>query len=89
MTLFNLLYGDGELRPRFEEFARCLEHIDAAKWTTASYFLFMAFPEEHMFLKPTVAKHAAKSVKAELNYKPRLNWLTYKCLLQFSLDDFD
>lgn len=37
-----------------------------------------------MFLKPTVSQHAAKLVKAELNYRPELNWLTYKCLLGFA-----
>ncbi len=84
IALFDLLYGDEELRPRFEAFAQLLDRIGAAKWTTATYFLFLAFPEEHMFLKPTVAQHAANLVKAELNYRSDLNWLTYKCLLEFS-----
>ena len=37
-----------------------------------------------MFLKPEVTKHAAAPTKAELNYKPDLNWLTYSCLLDFA-----
>lgn len=82
--LFSLLHGDGELKVRFEEFAICLEEINAAKWTTLTYFLFLAYPDEHMFLKPTVAQNAANLVKAELNYRSELNWLTYKCLLKFS-----
>ena len=82
--LFDLLYGQGEFRKRFEAFAECLEEIEAAKWTTMTYFTFLAFPEEHMFLKPEVTKHAAALTKAELNYKSDLNWLTYSCLLGFA-----
>ena len=82
--LFALLYGPGEFRECFKGFAECLEEIEAAKWTTMTYFLFLAFPEEHMFLKPEVAKHAAALTKAELNYRSDLNWLTYSCLLDFA-----
>jgi len=82
--LFDLLYGNGEFRKRFETFAECLEEIEASKWTTMTYFTFLAFPEEHMFLKPEVTKHAAALTKAELNYKSDLNWLTYSCLLDFA-----
>jgi len=82
--LFDLLYGNGEFKDRFEGFANCLEKIDAAKWTTMTYFPFLAYPEEHMFLKPEITKHAAALTKAELNYRSDLNWLTYSCLLEFA-----
>lgn len=82
--LFDLLYGNGEFRKRFEGFAECLEEIEAAKWTTMTYFPFLVFPAEHMFLKPEVTKHAAALTKAELNYRSDLNWLTYFCLLDFA-----
>ena len=82
--LFDLLYGQGEFRKQFEAFAECLEEIEAAKWTTMTYFTFLAFPEKHMFLKPEVTKHAAALTKAELNYTSDLNWLTYSCLLDFA-----
>lgn len=83
-SLYELLYGKVSYRTRFEAFAHCLEIIGAAKWTTATYFPFLAFPEEHMFLKPEVTKHAAELTKAELNYKSELNWLTYSSLLDFA-----
>ena len=83
-ALFDLLYAEGEYRVRFEEFAECLGKINAAKWPIMTYFPFLASPEEHMFLKPEITKHAAELTKAELNYKPELNWLTYSCLLEFS-----
>lgn len=82
--LFDLLYGPSDFRKRFEGFANCLEEIDAAKWPIMTYFTFLAFPEEQMFLKPEVTKHAASLTKAELNYKSDLNWLTYSCLLDFA-----
>ena len=47
-------------------------------------FLFMAGPKEFMFMKPEVTKRAAKACGFELNYKPELNWLTYKQLLKLS-----
>ncbi|WP_432822086.1 DUF3553 domain-containing protein [Trichloromonas sp.] len=82
--LFALLYGPGNYRDRFEGFADCLEQIDASKWTTMTYFPFLAFPEEQMFLKPEITKHAAELTKAELNYRSNLNWLTYSSLLDFA-----
>ena len=83
-TLFDLLYGSEEYRTRFEAFAGCLERIDAAKWTTMTYFPFLLYPEEHMFLKPQITQHAADLTKFELNYKSELNWLTYSCLIDFA-----
>ncbi len=82
--LFNLLYGHGEFRYRFEAFAQCLEMIKANKWTTMTYFPFLASPAEHVFLKPVVTRHAADLIKADLNYKPELNWLTYSSLLDIA-----
>ena len=66
------------------KFDCCQERCDAANWTTATYFIFLAYPDEHMFLKPTVTQHSADLVKAELNYRSELNWLTYSCLLDFA-----
>ena len=82
--LFDLLYGVREYKDRFEAFATCLEEIGAVKWTIMTFFPFFAFPDEQMFLKPDITKHAAELTGAELNYKPALNWLTYSCLLDFA-----
>ncbi|MCJ8500678.1 DUF3553 domain-containing protein, partial [Desulfatitalea alkaliphila] len=71
--LFDLLYGRSEYLKRFEGFAQCLTEVVAAKWTTMTYFPFLAYPEKHMFLKPKVTQNAAALAKAELNYKPELN----------------
>lgn len=53
-TLYDLLHGDGALQPRFERYIALLESIEAAKWTIATYFLFIVYPDTYIFLKPTV-----------------------------------
>lgn len=83
-SLFHLLYGETDLQQRFESFSDCLLELNAAKWTTATYHLFFAFPDEQMFLKPTVTQAAAEVCGFELNYRVELNWLTYSKLLEFS-----
>ena len=84
IALYVLLYGEDELRHRFEVFIHLLEEIEAAKWTTATYFLFILQPDKYMFVKPTVTQFAAEICKFEINYKPQLNWFTYKSVLEFS-----
>jgi hypothetical protein len=78
------LYSEEELENRFVAFAKVLENIDAAKWTTATYFLFIVHPEKHMFVKPTITQYSSELCGYEVNYKPQLNWLTYKSVLGFS-----
>jgi hypothetical protein len=84
VTLRDLLYGDQDLKTRFESFAAVLEEIKASKWTIASYYLFIFFPEKYMFVKPTVTQNTAEICGFEINYKSQLNWLTYKSVLDFS-----
>lgn len=68
VALYGLLYGAENIEDRFQAFAAVLEDINAAKWTTASYFLFVVYPEKYMFVKPTITQHAAKLCAFELNY---------------------
>jgi hypothetical protein len=83
-SLYELLFGNGEIKDKFESFSNVLENINAAKWTTASYFLFILLPEKYMFVKPTVTQHTSELCGFEINYKPQLNWLTYKLIIEFS-----
>ena len=84
ITLYNLLYGEGDLRQRFEAFSEVLETAGAGKWPVISYFLFSLFPHKYMFVKPTIMQHLSDLCGFEINYKPQVNWLTYKCILDFS-----
>jgi len=83
-ALRKLLYSSEPFEDRFTDFARVLGEIGAAKWTTATYFPFLVHPEEHMFVKPTVTQKAAELSAFEINYRPELNWITYKCVLDYS-----
>ncbi|GAA0796470.1 DUF3553 domain-containing protein [Marinobacterium sediminicola] len=84
VALHSLLYGNGVLEKRFVAFAKVLEKIEAAKWTTATYFLFIVDPSKFMFVKPTITQYSSELCGFEINYKPQLNWLTYKSVLSFS-----
>ena len=84
MSLHNLLYRKDEMSLRFKEFAGCLESLNASKWTIQTYFPFIAFPDEHMFMKPSVTQLAADAFAFELNYKSDLNWNSYESLLKLS-----
>lgn len=83
-ALFGMLHGKESLEDRFSSFSKMLEDVAADKWTTASYFLFIVFPENFMFVKPTVTQHAAELCGFEINYRPQLKWLTYQSVLKFS-----
>jgi hypothetical protein len=83
-NLYGLLYGSGELESRFLTFAETLETIGAAKWTIATYFLYIMFPEKYIFVKPTATQNAATLSAFEIYYRPELNWRTYKSILEFS-----
>jgi hypothetical protein len=83
-TLHQLLFGLNDLEARFNTFCNALEELNAAKWTTATYFPFLMFPEKYIFLKPTITKNAAAQSGFEINYRPQLNWITYKRVLGFA-----
>jgi len=82
-SLYQLLHGDQEIKSRFIDFAKVLVTLNADKWTTQTYFLYLSDPGKYLFLKPTVTKKAAESCAFQLHYEPKLNWRTYKALLNF------
>jgi len=83
-TLYEWLHGKENEAERFQRFVDTLDAIGASKWTTASYFAFLAIPRQHMFLKPVPTKRIADACGMELNYRPEPNWLTYESLRQVS-----
>lgn len=85
-SLYQLLYGQSSLAERFTQYADCLLALGAAKWTTATYFLFITYPECQMFMKPVVTQDAAAVCGFTLNYWKDPNWDTYQRLLAFAED---
>jgi hypothetical protein len=88
-ALVNLLDHSEPFEARFKKFADMLESIGAGKWTTATYFPYIYFPSEYMFLKPTVTQRAAELCGFEISYDSKLNWKTYDRVLAFSRWLFD
>jgi hypothetical protein len=88
-SLFDFLHGDGDLEPRFNRFAQVLEQMDADKWPIITVFRFFLFPATDVCIKPEHLKNAAELCHFELNYRPRLNWLTYHSVTKFYQYLFD
>lgn len=79
-----LLYGDEEPDQRFKLFAAMLAAIGAAKWTLATSFTFLRYPEQHMVMRPAVTQQAAARCRFQLDYRPELDRRTYGRLLAFA-----
>jgi len=87
--LFNYVYGRMEMQQRFETFCTILSQLPVKQtrvltWPLQTVFGFIADPANHIFLKPTVTKSAAKKYQFDFNYQSRPNWQTYNSLLQFA-----
>lgn len=82
-ALYDLLYGETGMPGRFNSFVEALSELDACKWTTATYFLFLLDPTTHIFVKPEIFKTAAKSYAIDFGYTPRPEWDCYQRILDF------
>lgn len=71
------LYGTAEEKVRFEKLAAVLDRMQVAKWPVVTYFGYIRFPENRIFIKPEVTRNAASVCAWEISYKSELNWTTY------------
>jgi len=53
-------------------------------WPVATVFGFIAQPEAHIFLKPTVTRAAAKEYGFDFRYRSGPSWESYSSLLAFA-----
>lgn len=86
--LFSFLYGDGHARVRFERWRDTVAALPVRQtrvltWPLLTVFGFIARPERHMFLKPSVTKRAAERYGFDLHYQPAPQWETYASVLTF------
>lgn len=79
--LANLLYGPEIEEERFKRFIRVLHLMDICKWPFITFFGFIRFPQERVFIKPTAIQNAAKALCWRIGYKAEPNWKTY-CSVQ-------
>ncbi|MHC1791415.1 hypothetical protein [Solidesulfovibrio sp.] len=81
-ALAAFLYGDEEIGARFNAFVAVLDELDACKWTTASYFLFLIDPMRHVFIKPAYFLKAAEVYGFDIGNTTRPGWACYQRMLE-------
>lgn len=81
--LFDVLFNRDDEQSNFEKFIYFLESINADKWTIASYFQFFMYPNEYIFIKPSITQKIAEISAYDIEYTPQLNWNTFSKVQQF------
>jgi hypothetical protein len=87
--LYEFLYGRGSDRTKFERWCEVVSGLPRRQtrvltWPVVTIFGFLALPDVHFFLKPTVTRTAALEYGYDFNYQSRPNWDTYSNLLDFA-----
>jgi hypothetical protein len=87
--LYEFLHGGGSEQSRFEQWCETVAHLPRRQtrvltWPLVSVWGFIAKPEAHIFLKPTVTRVAAKKYGYDFDYASRPNWNTYSSLREFA-----
>ena len=83
-AFFYHLYSQDSPKERFMAFVKALNQLNAAKWTTATYFLHLIYPEDSPFMKPAVTKKAAEAFGYPLDYTSEIRWDTYSRLIELA-----
>jgi hypothetical protein len=89
--LHDWLHGAGSERARFERWIETVDGLPRRQtrvltWPIATVFGFIARPNVHIFLKPTVTRIAAESCGWSFDYRSRPRWATYSTLLDIAKD---
>jgi hypothetical protein len=87
--LYEFLHGAGNVERKFERWVDVVASLPRKQtrvltWPLVTVFGFIAQPEQHIFLKPTVARAAAREYGFDFRYKSRPSWETYASLLEFA-----
>jgi hypothetical protein len=87
--LHDLLHGPGTLARRFERWCGVVGSLPRRQtrvltWPLVTVFGFIAQPETHVFLKPTVTRTAAREYGYDFHYRSRPSWETYAGLLELA-----
>jgi hypothetical protein len=88
LALFAFLHGTEPMEDRFANWVEAIARLPRRKtrvltWPLVTVFGFIAQPDTHFFLKPTVTREAARRYGVELRYASRPSWPLYKDLLAF------
>jgi len=87
--LYDFLHGTKTIKERFENYRDMLAKLPVKQtrvltWPVLTVFGFIAQPADHIYLKPTVTKAAAKKYKFDFSYSSKPGWDTYESLLEFA-----
>jgi hypothetical protein len=87
--LYDFLHGRGDEKARFERWVEAVSRLPRKQtrvltWPVVTVFGFIAQPEKHLFLKPTVTRTAAERYGYPFAYASRPNWETYADALGFA-----
>ncbi len=87
--LHRFLYGRGNPQGKFERWCESVAALPRKQtrvltWPLVTVFGFIAQPETHMFLKPTVTRIAARQYGYAFQYAARPSWEIYASLLGFA-----
>jgi hypothetical protein len=87
--LYALLHGAGSLERRFNTWVETVAGLPRKQtrvltWPMVTVWGFLAQPDTHIFLKPTVTRAAAAKYGFDFKYKSRPNWETYASLLELA-----
>lgn len=87
--LYGFLHGRGGDRSRFEAWRDTVAELPRRQtrvltWPVLTVFPFLARPDQHLFLKPTVTRRAAAAYGFDFPYRSRPDWETYASALEFA-----
>lgn len=87
--LYEFLHGGGRLERRFDRWVETVAALPRRQtrvltWPMVTVWGFLAQPDRHIFLKPTVTRAAAAKYGFDLKYKSRPNLETYARLLELA-----
>jgi hypothetical protein len=87
--LYQLLYGRGSEAAKFDSWCETVGKLPRMKTRVLTHpvvtvFPFIAAPERHIFLKPTVTRRAAEAYEFDFNYNSKPSWEVYSSLLSFA-----
>jgi hypothetical protein len=87
--LYEFLHGTGSDEARFVAWCETVAALPRKQtrvltWPLVTVFGFIAQPDKHLFLKPTVTKIAATKYGFDFPYRSKPNWETYSSLLEFA-----
>lgn len=81
--LHELLYGQRSEQLRFEAFSSLMEELSVPKWPICTFWRWIVFPNQEVFVKPESVKSAADAWSYDLGYSPGPSWAVYLRIRDF------